>query len=77
MITRNSTVLIDDDINNVEIALRNQVRAIWLNPQFPNRILSELQCVADGSSECSLPGVAQEKGEETKISDDQAATGST
>ncbi len=34
-ISRGTTVLIDDDRNNIEVALRNQVWAIWLNPMDP------------------------------------------
>lgn len=34
-ISRNSTLLIDDDIRNINIALERGVRAVWLNPDHP------------------------------------------
>jgi hypothetical protein len=36
-ITRNTTLLIDDDGQNITIALDSQVRAIWFNPHEPER----------------------------------------
>lgn len=36
VVTRATTVLIDDDRNNIEVAYRNEVRAIWLNPDDPD-----------------------------------------
>lgn len=38
-ITRASTLLIDDDDKNVEIALAFGVRAIIFLPDFPNRLV--------------------------------------
>ena len=34
-ITRDTTLLIDDDRTNIEVALRERVRAVWFNPQQP------------------------------------------
>ena len=48
-ITRNTVILIDDDRNNIESALRNEVRAIWLDPDNPERVVSNL---------CELLGIA-------------------
>ena len=31
-ITRNTTLLVDDDANNIRLALKDGVRAIWFNP---------------------------------------------
>lgn len=36
-ITRSSTLLIDDDSKNIELALDNSVRAILFAPDDPNR----------------------------------------
>jgi hypothetical protein len=36
-ITRGSTLLIDDDVNNIKIALNHQVRAVYFNPDLPNK----------------------------------------
>ena len=33
LITRSSTLLIDDDASNIKVALREGVRALWLNPK--------------------------------------------
>jgi hypothetical protein len=41
-ITRNSTLLIDDDIRNVQVALREGVRAIWFDPDRPHRLLQNI-----------------------------------
>ena len=42
-ITRNTTLLIDDDTDNIEIALNEGVRAIWFNPTNPIRLLQDLK----------------------------------
>jgi hypothetical protein len=34
-ISRNTTLLIDDDVRNINIALDKGVRAVWLNPDHP------------------------------------------
>ena len=36
-ITRNSTLLVDDDANNIKFALQNKVRAIRFIPDDPQR----------------------------------------
>jgi hypothetical protein len=41
-ITRASTVLIDDDVKNIRVALQNGVRAVWLNPKQSDRLLNDL-----------------------------------
>jgi len=42
-ITRNSTLLIDDDQSNIRTALTNGVRAIWLNPDKPHLLLQNIR----------------------------------
>ncbi|CAM9929681.1 unnamed protein product [Ascophyllum nodosum] len=41
-ITRASTLLIDDDVNNVQIALSQGVKSIWCDPRNPNSMISDL-----------------------------------
>jgi hypothetical protein len=41
-ITRNSTLLIDDDIRNVRVALNDGVRAIWFDPDMPHHLLQNI-----------------------------------
>lgn len=41
-ITRNTTLLLDDDARNIRHALENDVRAVWFNPKKPNKLLPEL-----------------------------------
>lgn len=41
-ITRNSTLLIDDDPRNIRCALADGVRAIWFNPEMPHRLLQDI-----------------------------------
>jgi hypothetical protein len=41
-ITKKSTLLVDDDARNIRIALHNGVRAVWLNPKKPYRLLPEI-----------------------------------
>jgi hypothetical protein len=36
-ITRGSTLLIDDDVNNIKIALQHGVRAVYFNPDLPEK----------------------------------------
>eukprot|EP00429_Kryptoperidinium_foliaceum_P024432 CAMPEP_0176128970 /NCGR_PEP_ID=MMETSP0120_2-20121206/65191_1 /TAXON_ID=160619 /ORGANISM="Kryptoperidinium foliaceum, Strain CCMP 1326" /LENGTH=179 /DNA_ID=CAMNT_0017464115 /DNA_START=185 /DNA_END=721 /DNA_ORIENTATION=+ len=36
-INRNTTLLIDDDQQNIRHALKNQTRAIWFNPDKPHK----------------------------------------
>lgn len=42
-ITKSTTLLIDDDRNNIKMALSDGVRATWLNPSKPYRLLKDLQ----------------------------------
>jgi FMN phosphatase YigB (HAD superfamily) len=41
-ITKATSLLIDDDGKNVRTALRDGVRAIWLNPDQSERLLSDI-----------------------------------
>jgi hypothetical protein len=41
-ITRDSALLIDDDQNNIRIALRNHVRALLFIPHNPNSVFSDI-----------------------------------
>jgi hypothetical protein len=41
-ITKATTLLIDDDAKNIRTALQHGVRALWLNPEKPHRLLPEL-----------------------------------
>lgn len=42
--TRNSTLLVDDDMNNIKISLANCVRAIYFNPDHPERYQESRHC---------------------------------
>jgi hypothetical protein len=42
-ITKATTVLMDDDAKNIRIALREGVRAIWLNPKKSQLLLQDMQ----------------------------------
>ena len=42
-ISRATTVLIDDDVNNIRHALRNGTRGVWLNPDKPHRLFKDLK----------------------------------
>lgn len=42
-ITRRSTLLVDDDANNIKVALSEGVRAIWLNPREEGRLLGNIK----------------------------------
>jgi hypothetical protein len=41
-ITKSTSLLIDDDPDNIRIALENGVRAVWLDPDHPERLFSDL-----------------------------------
>lgn len=41
-ITRNTTLLIDDDQRNIRHALTNGTRALWFNPDRPHRLLQDI-----------------------------------
>ncbi len=41
-ITRLSTLLIDDQVDNISLALEAQVRAVRFNPENPQLILKDL-----------------------------------
>eukprot|EP00548_Thalassiothrix_antarctica_P000792 CAMPEP_0194144984 /NCGR_PEP_ID=MMETSP0152-20130528/13925_1 /TAXON_ID=1049557 /ORGANISM="Thalassiothrix antarctica, Strain L6-D1" /LENGTH=185 /DNA_ID=CAMNT_0038845011 /DNA_START=99 /DNA_END=656 /DNA_ORIENTATION=- len=42
-ITRETTLLVDDDTKNIRFALQNGVRAIWLNPQNATDLLEDMK----------------------------------
>lgn len=42
-ISKQTTVLIDDDRKNIRIALKDGVRAVWFNPDKPHHLLKDLQ----------------------------------
>ena len=42
VITRGTTLLIDDDANNIKVALAEGVRAIWLNPKNSDKLLQNV-----------------------------------
>lgn len=44
-ITRATTLLIDDDLSNVCIALKNRVRAVHCDPDMPRNMIDDLLCV--------------------------------
>mmetsp|Transcript_44541 Transcript_44541/g.107914 ORF Transcript_44541/g.107914 Transcript_44541/m.107914 type:complete len:284 (+) Transcript_44541:295-1146(+) len=41
-ITKQTTLLIDDDAKNIRHALNNGTRAVWFNPNKPHRLLPEM-----------------------------------
>ena len=41
-ITKNTTVLIDDDSKNIRFAFADHVRGVWLNPDKPHLLLQDL-----------------------------------
>jgi hypothetical protein len=41
-ITKSTSLLIDDDPDNIRIAVENGVRAVWLDPDHPERLFSDL-----------------------------------
>jgi len=42
-ITRNSTLLVDDDDNNIDVALNEGVRAIWLDPNHADDFFDDVR----------------------------------
>lgn len=36
-ISRASTLLVDDDANNIRVALLSETRAVWFNPDDPDK----------------------------------------
>eukprot|EP00566_Odontella_aurita_P028300 CAMPEP_0113556736 /NCGR_PEP_ID=MMETSP0015_2-20120614/17411_1 /TAXON_ID=2838 /ORGANISM="Odontella" /LENGTH=192 /DNA_ID=CAMNT_0000458103 /DNA_START=399 /DNA_END=977 /DNA_ORIENTATION=- /assembly_acc=CAM_ASM_000160 len=42
-ITKATTLLIDDDANNIRVALGDGVRAIWLNPNKSNNLMRDVR----------------------------------
>jgi len=42
VITRSSTLLIDDDKSNIQIALDKGVRAVWFIPEEPEVLVQQL-----------------------------------
>lgn len=42
-IAKSTTLLLDDDIRNIKIALEDGVRAVWFNPQKPENLIRELE----------------------------------
>ena len=52
MITRSSTILLDDDPQNIKIALDNQVKAVRLNPKNPDVFPFDL---LEASSSLTVP----------------------
>lgn len=45
-ITRRSTLLIDDDPDNVRLALQDGTRAVWFNPDRPHHLWKEVRKLA-------------------------------
>lgn len=41
-VTKSTTVLIDDDPDNIRIAKDNAIRAMWLDPDNPERLFSDI-----------------------------------
>ena len=39
---KNTTLLIDDDPNNIRHSLKDGTRALWFNPRHPNRLLDDI-----------------------------------
>ncbi|CAM9990390.1 unnamed protein product [Hapterophycus canaliculatus] len=54
-ITRASTLLVDDDVNNVKIALSEGVKSVWCNPKDPTTMIKELLGLGN-PSDGPLPG---------------------
>lgn len=42
-ISKQTTLLIDDDKKNIRVALKDGVRAVWFNPDKPHHLLKDLQ----------------------------------
>jgi FMN phosphatase YigB (HAD superfamily) len=41
-IAKQSTILFDDDDANIELALRDGVRAIWINPERSHLLIGDI-----------------------------------
>ena len=41
-VTKSTTLLLDDDANNIRYALKDNTRAIWFNPKRPNDLLKDI-----------------------------------
>ena len=41
-IRKNTTLLIDDDPNNITLSLKDGTRAVWFNPRHPNKLLDDI-----------------------------------
>jgi len=61
-ITKKTTLLIDDDVRNIRIALKVGVRGIWFDPSKPQNLLHDLanmkeslQAMEDSMSPCRDP----------------------
>ena len=52
VINKNTTLLIDDDYRNVRIALKDSVRAIWLDPSKPENLLPNIADMVRDPSLC-------------------------
>lgn len=42
-VTRATTLLLDDDADNIKVALREGVRAVWINPREPDKMEEHLR----------------------------------
>ena len=42
-ITKSTTLLVDDDANNIKTALKEGVRAIWLNPNNSRQLIQDVK----------------------------------
>lgn len=42
-ITRNTTLLLDDDKNNIEVALKRGTRALWFIPDMPDKYETDIE----------------------------------
>jgi len=42
VVTKSTTVLIDDDPRNIKKSLKDGTRAVWVNPREPNRLLDDI-----------------------------------
>lgn len=42
-VTRNNTLLVDDDLNNVRVALKGEVRALWFDVNTPDKFIQDLK----------------------------------
>lgn len=45
LITKSTTLLIDDDPRNISISLKDGTRAVWFNPRNPDRLLDDILCL--------------------------------